>query len=47
VTLVRDDYGFGLPPESPLRETINGAMLTILHESVWRDIRREYLGDGD
>jgi len=43
--LVRDDYGFGLPSGSPLREAINETLLSILHQPVWQDIRRRYLGE--
>ena len=44
-TLVRDDYGFGLPSSSTLREEINTALLSILHEPVWQSIRERYLGE--
>lgn len=43
--LVRDDYGFGLPPGSPLREPINATLLEILREPVWQDIKQRYLGE--
>lgn len=43
--LVRDDYGFGLPPGSSLRESLNGALLSVLREPVWQRIRGRYLGD--
>lgn len=42
--LTRDDYAFGLVPGSPLREEINGALLSILNEPVWASIRRRHLG---
>jgi ABC-type amino acid transport substrate-binding protein len=42
--LVRDDYGFGLVQGSPLREPLNEALLTILREPSWRDIKRRHLG---
>jgi len=45
--LVRDDYGFGLRSDSALREPINGALLRLLHEPAWRDIRLRYLGAQD
>jgi ABC-type amino acid transport substrate-binding protein len=44
--LVRDDYGFGLRPGSPLREAVNAALLTTLHEPSWERIRRRHLGEG-
>ena len=44
-TLVRDDYGFGLAPGSPLREDVNAALLSTLHEPVWRRIQGRYLGE--
>lgn len=46
-TLVRDDYGFGLSTNSPLREEINTALLTILLEPAWKNLRRRYLGEED
>jgi len=46
-TLVRDDYGFALPTGSPLREEINGVLLTVLHEPTWQQIRLRLLGEGD
>ena len=42
--LVRDDYGFGLPPGSSLREEINVSLLSIMHRPTWRELRRRYLG---
>jgi ABC-type amino acid transport substrate-binding protein len=42
--LVRDDYGFGLVENSPLRQPVNEALLEILRESRWREIRRRHLG---
>jgi polar amino acid transport system substrate-binding protein len=42
--LVRDDYAFALAENSPLRNDVNLAMLSILREPVWQDIRSRYLG---
>lgn len=43
--MVRDDYSFGLRDGSPLRERLNGALLSILHEPAWQEICKRYLGD--
>lgn len=43
--IVRDDYGFALPAGSELREEINTAMLSYLHEPGWERLRQRYLGD--
>ncbi|GAA5484774.1 transporter substrate-binding domain-containing protein [Haloferula sargassicola] len=43
--LVRDDYGFALASGSPLREQINPALLTILHEDAWKNMQARYLGE--
>lgn len=43
--LTRDDYGFGLTNGSMLREKLNGALISILHEPIWNEIRERYLGD--
>lgn len=45
--LVRDDYGFGLVQGSPLREPVNEALLEILREPLWLEIRRRHLGAGE
>ena len=45
--LVRDDYGFALANGSPLRENINSALLTILHEEAWQNMQARYLGETD
>ena len=45
--LVRDDYGYGLPANSNLREPLNAALLSILNEPIWQDIRGRYLGDSE
>jgi ABC-type amino acid transport substrate-binding protein len=46
-SLVRDDYGFGMPSGSPLREPINRALLTAIQQASWGDVRRRYLGAQD
>jgi ABC-type amino acid transport substrate-binding protein len=43
--LVRDDYGYGLPPGSSLREPLDVSLLTILHEPAWEAIKQQYLGE--
>lgn len=43
--LLRDDYAFAFPEDSPLRNDINLALLSILLEPAWQHIRARYLGD--
>ncbi len=43
--LEAQNYAFILVEESPLRESINRALLTVRMESQWRDKQREYLGE--
>jgi len=38
----RQDYAFVLPPESPLRESINIALLRILADGTWERIREKH-----
>jgi hypothetical protein len=47
--LVRDDYGFALQAGSALREPLDAAVLSILREPDWQEMRRRHLGaaDGD
>jgi ABC-type amino acid transport substrate-binding protein len=37
-------YAIGLPPDSPLRETLNRALLAVLEQDSWIDVERRYLG---
>lgn len=41
----RQDYAFGLPSGSMLREDINRAMLQIINRPEWEDSLRRYLGE--
>jgi len=43
--LIRDDYGFGLAAGSPWRERVNRALLTILREPAWQEMRAQHLGE--
>lgn len=43
--LVRDDYAFAFPEGSPQRNAINIALLSVLSEPTWQDIRLRYLGE--
>lgn len=43
-TFLRQDYGIALPPASPLRETVNRALLRHIREPAWQDILYRYLG---
>ncbi|MGD8810119.1 MAG: transporter substrate-binding domain-containing protein [Gammaproteobacteria bacterium] len=45
--LARDDYAFALQEGSPQRNAINVALLGLLDERRWQDIRARYLGDVD
>jgi ABC-type amino acid transport substrate-binding protein len=44
-TFNRQDYGFALPPESPLREPLNQALLEQLRSPWWQDVLYRYLGE--
>lgn len=46
-TLERQDYGIALPSESPLRESLNRAILETITSAPWRDTRARYLGGDD
>ncbi|MEM8710770.1 MAG: ABC transporter substrate-binding protein, partial [Planctomycetota bacterium] len=43
-TFERQDYAFALPLESPLRKSMNQALLERLSGEEWERMRREYLG---
>ena len=43
----RQDYGFALVSGSPLRETINQALLADLRADSWEDMLYRYLGKRD
>jgi polar amino acid transport system substrate-binding protein len=43
--LEAQNYAFILAEDSPLRERINRALLTVRMESEWRDKQREYFGE--
>lgn len=43
-TFQRQDYGFAVPPDSPLREQINRALLRELNSERWLALREHYLG---
>lgn len=45
VTLLRQDYGFGLPQGSTLREPINYVLVETIQGPRWEDILSRYLGD--
>jgi ABC-type amino acid transport substrate-binding protein len=44
-TFDRQDYGIALPADSPLRETLNQAILEELRRPWWQERLRHYLGD--
>lgn len=41
----RQNYGFGLPPGSQLREPLNRTLLAELSKERWRDLVETYLGE--
>jgi hypothetical protein len=42
---LREDYCLMIPQRSPLRESINRALLTTIREPIWQDVLRSYLGN--
>lgn len=44
-TFERQNYGFGLPPNSQLREPLNRALLAELSKERWRVLVETYLGE--
>lgn len=44
LTLERQDYAFGLPPASPLREPIDTELLEHINSSDWKGFVKSYLG---
>jgi ABC-type amino acid transport substrate-binding protein len=45
VSFAPQDYAIVLPPESPMRETVNRALLEVMTSDQWPAIQRRYLGD--
>jgi polar amino acid transport system substrate-binding protein len=45
LTFERQNYGFGLPPGSQLREPLNRTLLTELSRERWRNLVGTYLGE--
>lgn len=45
-TFSRQDYGIGLPSNSPLRESLNQALLEIIRDPQWNAILQKYTGEG-
>ena len=43
-TFDRQDYGFAVPTDSPLREQLNRAVLEAITTDTWRQIKTRYLG---
>ena len=44
-TFESQDYGIGLPADSPRREQINRVMLKKIHSPWWQETLRKYIGD--
>lgn len=44
-TFMRQDYAFALKRNSPIRETLNLAMLEVIRTDAWQDLLRTYLGE--
>jgi len=47
VSFAPQQYGFGLPPGSPLREKINLALLKTIRNQEWKQVLNYYLGEND
>lgn len=45
--LVRDDYAFAFPQNSEIRDEVNLALLSVLFEPAWQNIRERYLGQSE
>ncbi len=43
----RNNYGFALQDNSPLRERVNGALLTLSENGVTTKLRKDWFGDGE
>lgn len=43
----RQDYAFGLPSNSPIREAINTQLLLQIESESWTQIKEKYLGDSE
>ncbi len=41
----RQDYGFAMPLQSPLRKRFNIELIDIIHSQEWRQIKGKYLGN--
>ena len=46
-TLAVHDYAIALPVDSPLKESINRALLKVVHQPEWKDIVQRYVGVTD
>lgn len=44
-TFSRQDYGIGLPSGSPLRESLNQALLEIIRDPQWNAVLQKYTGE--
>jgi len=45
ILLEFQDYGFGLPQGSALRESVNRILLRKIEEPAWRAVLQRYLGE--
>jgi polar amino acid transport system substrate-binding protein len=41
------DYAIALPADSPLKETVNRALLKVVHRSEWKNVVQRYVGTTD
>lgn len=46
-TLAVRDYAIALPSDSPIKESINRALLKVVHRPEWRDVVQRYVGATD
>lgn len=46
-TLAVWDYAIAIPPDSPLKESINRALLKVMKRQDWKDVVQRYVGASD
>ena len=44
-TLAVHDYAIALPAGSPIKESINRALLKVVHRPEWKDVVQRYVGE--
>jgi ABC-type amino acid transport substrate-binding protein len=46
-TLAVHEYAIALPPDSPIKESLNRALLKVIHRPDWQDVVKQYVGETD